>query len=262
MSSSDSLKILIVDTSKITRKIISSEFASSRFSVQEVSNLEESSKLAKEQKFDLITLGIHLEDGTGFELCRKIRSKEENFASANARILFVTSDFTDENRIIAHNAGANGFIQKTAELSSFQSTIVEILKDLIQEKSNAAQKPVQDLNHKILIVDDSELNLVLFRRLLESQGAEVKTAISGEHALQILKERPKDFHAVFTDLYMPSMNGNELCRIILKNPEWRRIRLGITSAAEESSLRPGEIPEGVGLFSKPYKTREIFDFLK
>ncbi|TGK06949.1 response regulator [Leptospira semungkisensis] len=264
LSSFEPLKILIVDTSKITRKIISSEFSSDRFSVQEVSNVEESSKLAKEQKFDLITLGIHLEGGTGFDLCRKIRSKgeKEKFASSNARILFVTSDFTNENRIIAHNAGANGFIQKTTELSSFQSTIAEILKDLMEEKENSSKEWEKRLSRKILIVDDSELNLVLFRRLLESNGAEVQTAISGEHALQILKERPTDFSALFTDLYMPIMNGNELCRIILKNPEWKGIRLGITSAADESSLKKGEVPEGVGLFSKPYNTTEICDFLK
>ncbi|TGL61121.1 response regulator [Leptospira sarikeiensis] len=260
----DRLKILIVDTSKVIRKIIASEFSSPGFEVKEVSNVTESSKLTKEEKFDLITLGIHLEGGTGFELCREIRGKgkKEKHASAAARILFVTSDFTDENRMIAHDAGANGFLEKTSELSSFQSTIAEILKDLIEEKRNTSKENPSLKQRKILIVDDSELNLVLFRRLLESKGAEVQTAISGVHALQILEERAGDFSAIFTDMYMPGMNGNELCKIVQINPKLSNIKLGITSAAGEFSLATDRVPDGVEFFSKPYNLDMICNFLQ
>ncbi|WP_208861162.1 response regulator [Leptospira neocaledonica] len=260
----EKLKILIVDTSKVILEIISAEFSSSLFAVQKVSLMEEAAKLARENKFDLITLGIHLEGGTGFDLCKEIRGKDkkEKFASTAARIIFVTSDFTEENRMIAHNAGADGFIEKSQELSSFQSTIDEIVKDLIQEKKDPSQKNPSLEKRKVLIIDDSELNLVLFRRLLESKGAEVQTAISGKHALQILEENPKDFQAIFTDMYMPGMNGNELCSIVQKNPAFSQIRLGITSAAGESSFTRDKIPNGVELFSKPYDMQEICDFLK
>ncbi|WP_208653460.1 response regulator [Leptospira koniambonensis] len=261
---SEKLKILIVDTSKVILEIISSEFSSSLFDVQKVSLMEEAAELARKTKFDLITLGIHLEGGTGFDLCKEIRGKgkKEKFASSAARIIFVTSDFTEENRIIAHNSGADGFIEKTQELSSFQSTIGEIIKDLIAEKKEPSQKNPSLAKRKVLIIDDSELNLVLFRRLLESKGAEVQTAISGKHALQILEERPKDFEAIFTDMYMPGMNGNELCSLVQKNPAFSQIRLGITSAAEESSFTRDKIPSGVELFSKPYDMQVICDFLK
>ncbi|GBF39952.1 response regulator [Leptospira johnsonii] len=260
----EKLRILIVDTSKVILEIISSEFSSSLFEVQKVSLVEEAALLARENKFDLITLGIYLEGGTGFDLCGEIRSKgkKEKFASSEARIIFVTSDFTEENRMIAHNAGADGFIEKSQELSSFQSTIDEIIKDLIQEKKIPSQKNPNLAKRKVLIIDDSELNLMLFRRLLESKGAEVQTAISGKHALQILEEKPKDFAAIFTDMYMPGMNGNEFCSIVQKNPAFSQIRLGITSAAEESSLALDKVPSGVELFSKPYDIQEICNFLK
>lgn len=262
--SSEKLKILIVDTSKVILEIISSEFSSTLFEVQKVSLVQEAAQLARDNKFDLITLGIYLEGGTGFDLCREIRSKDkkEKSASSRARIIFVTSDFTEENRMIAHNAGADGFIEKTQELNSFQSTIDEIVKDLIEEKKNLSQKNPSLTKQKVLIIDDSELNLMLFRRLLESKGAEVQTAISGKHALQILEEKPKDFAAIFTDMYMPGMNGNEFCSIVQKNPVFSQIKLGITSAAEESSFAIDKIPSGVELFSKPYDIQEICNFLK
>lgn len=260
----EKLKVLIVDASKVILEIISSEFSSSLFEVQKISLIEEAALLAKEKKFDLITLGIYLEGGTGFDLCRKIRSKDkkEKFASSGARIIFVTSDFTEENRMIAHNVGADGFIEKTQDLKSFQSTIDEIIKDLVEEKKDPSQKNPSLTKRKLLIIDDSELNLMLFRRLLESKGAEVQTAISGKHALQILEKNPQEFEAIFTDMYMPDMNGNEFCNIVQKNPAYSHIRLGITSAAEESSFALDKIPSGVELFSKPYDIQEICKFLK
>ncbi len=267
MSNLGKFKVLIVDSGKIIRKVISSEFSDSKFIVTEVADVEESSKLAKEEQFDLITIGIHLEGGSGFDLCRKIRGRDGNdikYASSRARILFVTSDFTDKNRIIAHDSGADGFIEKSGDLVTFKSSIAAILHDLLEEKKREADsnsKKTKPLDQKILIVDDSELNLILFRRLLESKGATVFTAISAEHALDILEINFKSISAVFSDLYMPYINGDELCRRILNNPKFAGIRLGITTAAEESSMSSEQIPKDVSIFSKPYNAEELLRFL-
>ncbi|TGL54199.1 response regulator [Leptospira wolffii] len=265
-SHSKRLKILIVDSGKVTRNIIASEFPSSQFEVKELANVEEAGRLAMKEEFDLITLGIHLEGGTGFDLCRRIRGFEKDsrkYASSSARILFVTSDFTERNRIHAHDSGADGFIEKSVDLALFKASIAAILQDLLQENSykmEFRQKNRPLTNRKILIVDDSELNLVLFRRLLESQGAEIQTAISAEHALRILEENPHKVSAIFSDLYMPNMNGDEFCRIIQSKAEFFGMKLGITTAADESSLSD-PFPEGVRIFSKPYKIEEIVSFL-
>lgn len=260
------LKILIVDSGKVTRNIIASEFSISYCEIQEIAGVEEASRLAKEVEFDLITLGVYLEGGTGFELCAQIRgigSNRPTFASSGARILFVTSDFTEKNRIIAHDSGADGFIEKSADLATFKASISTILQDLLHENKNKAltqkrEKPL--LNQRVLIVDDSELNLVLFRRLLESQGAAIHTAISAEHALTLLESIAEPLTAVFSDLYMPKMNGDELCHLISKKEKFKKTKLGITTAAEESTLA-GTLPEGVKVFSKPYRIEDILAFL-
>ena len=64
----------------------------------------------------------------------------------------------------------------------------------------------------MLVVDDEPQITRVLRTVLSSQGYQVRTAAEGEAALANFKEwRPE---LVITDLYMPHMDGVELCRRI------------------------------------------------
>src|SRR5215471_19856073 len=65
---------------------------------------------------------------------------------------------------------------------------------------------------RVLVVDDEPQITRVLRTVLSSQGYQVRTAAEGEAALQNFTEfRPE---LVITDLYMPHMDGIELCRRI------------------------------------------------
>src|SRR5437667_11716773 len=65
---------------------------------------------------------------------------------------------------------------------------------------------------RVLVVDDEPQITRVLRTVLTSQGYQVRTAAEGEAALSNFKEwRPE---LVITDLYMPHMDGVELCRRI------------------------------------------------
>jgi len=65
---------------------------------------------------------------------------------------------------------------------------------------------------KVLVVDDEPQITRVLRTVLSSQGYQVQTAAEGEAALSTFNEfRPE---LVITDLYMPHMDGVELCRRI------------------------------------------------
>jgi len=65
---------------------------------------------------------------------------------------------------------------------------------------------------RVLVVDDEPQITRVLRTVLTSQGYQVKTAGEGEAALANFAEwRPE---LVITDLYMPHMNGLELCKRI------------------------------------------------
>src|SRR5881275_1096124 len=67
-------------------------------------------------------------------------------------------------------------------------------------------------NSRVLVVDDEPQITRVLRTVLSSQGYQVRTAAEGEAALTNFTEwRPE---LVITDLYMPHMDGIELCRRI------------------------------------------------
>ena len=65
---------------------------------------------------------------------------------------------------------------------------------------------------RVLVVDDEPQITRVLRTVLSSQGYQVRTAAEGEAALSNFKEWNPEL--VITDLYMPHMNGVELCRRI------------------------------------------------
>src|SRR6266851_2646170 len=65
---------------------------------------------------------------------------------------------------------------------------------------------------RVLVVDDEPQITRVLRTVLSSQGYQVRTAAEGESALSSLNEWHPEL--VITDLYMPRMDGVELCRRI------------------------------------------------
>ncbi|WP_051226755.1 ATP-binding response regulator [Butyrivibrio sp. MC2013] len=64
---------------------------------------------------------------------------------------------------------------------------------------------------KILIVDDTKLNLKLIKKLLEPTQVQVTTAESGPKALSLLEE--EEYDLIFMDHLMPDMDGIETYKL-------------------------------------------------
>jgi signal transduction histidine kinase len=67
-----------------------------------------------------------------------------------------------------------------------------------------------EIKIKIILVDDEELILGMFRTVLEMRGYEVEVAVDGQQALQLCTEN--DYHIMITDLNMPNMDGMALLK--------------------------------------------------
>jgi len=65
---------------------------------------------------------------------------------------------------------------------------------------------------KILVVEDEELNIKLFKMILQSQRYEVITAENGKKGVELAKELLPD--VILMDIMMPVMNGFEATKII------------------------------------------------
>lgn len=105
----------------------------------------------------------------------------------------------------------------------------------------------------ILLVEDSVLIRAMEKRILESGGYEVITAVDGVDALNILKNR--SFAAVVTDIIMPNMDGLTLTERIRAMPIYKDLPIIlVTSLASNEDKR-----RGLDLGANAYIPKPSFD---
>ena len=104
----------------------------------------------------------------------------------------------------------------------------------------------------ILIVDDSETNLVLMQAVLRDKGYATKSAKSAVHALKMINDiQPK---LILLDLVMPEINGQELLTKLKSNSLTSHIPVIIVSAITDNDIRNDCLEKGaVYYMSKPVK---------
>ena len=71
---------------------------------------------------------------------------------------------------------------------------------------------------QVLVIDDDAVVGRSFDRVLSEKGYEVSTALSGEEAMDTIKET--NFDVVFTDIKMPGMDGLEVTERIKERCPW------------------------------------------
>jgi CheY-like chemotaxis protein len=94
-----------------------------------------------------------------------------------------------------------------------ESILVESINvDLSQEAVSLKRAEVPSPKAKILCVDDEDVILDSFRKILVLDGYSIDTVTSGYQALNLIKSHHYDF--VFTDLKMPEMDGVEVTKTV------------------------------------------------
>ncbi len=82
----------------------------------------EADEFLKSNETSLVLLDINLSDGSGFELCKKIRQ------TLNIPILFISARNTDDDKIIALNIGGDDYIEKPYSLGVLLAKVKVVLK--------------------------------------------------------------------------------------------------------------------------------------
>jgi PAS domain S-box-containing protein len=70
---------------------------------------------------------------------------------------------------------------------------------------NVGECALKDL--RVFVVDDSDINLEVTKRILELHGARVWLARNGQEAIDWLRKAPYDFDVVLMDVQMPALDG-------------------------------------------------------
>ena len=93
----------------------------------------------------------------------------------------------------------------------------------------------------VLIVEDNELNMKLFRDLLEAHGYQTSGTSNGFEALDLVRKLRPDL--ILMDIQLPQVSGLEVTRWIKDDPELRTIPVVAVTAfamkGDEEKIREG-----------------------
>ncbi len=111
---------------------------------------------------------------------------------------------------------------------------------------------------KVLVVDDSPVDLQNLKLIVEEAGYQVITASSGNEALDKAKSFRPD--VILMDVVMDGVDGFEACRNITRENSTNDIPVYfVTSKNQKADRVWGELQGGKGMITKPYTRDQILD---
>jgi CheY-like chemotaxis protein len=131
-----------------------------------------------------------------------------------------------------------------------------ILNEVIQHKEKTMGKEKETL--KILVVDDSEIDLEILQAQLEGLGFQnIIRCSDSRDANRLARQHRPDL--ILLDIMMPELTGGEVRELLKENPETREIPVIYISAIikkkEQTSFEG--FAGGQIIIAKPYYAEEI-----
>lgn len=114
---------------------------------------------------------------------------------------------------------------------------------------------------RILVVDDTPLNVRLLTSILEIEGYNVVTATNGPDALELVPQTAPD--VVLLDVMMPGMDGFEVCRRIKAEEFSAHLPVVMVTALQDTQNRVQALEAGADDFlTKPVDEVEVLARVK
>ncbi len=247
------MKILIVEDEPLMRKIIRRELINGGYEVVEAASGAMAVEILKEGPLpELITLDVEMPGMNGFATLKKIQkllggSSPGSKNKMEVPVVFLSSRNTLDDRRKGFQLGAADYVTKPVTKGRLLKSVDNILKP---------QNRLKGLT--VLVVDDSRLARHLLTDILMSEGLEVMTAVDGVEAFEILNKQASKINVVITDLAMPRMEGDELCRCIRTELDLKHLPVIVLTGTEDRKMVLELFKSGAtDYLAKPFEKEEL-----
>lgn len=132
----------------------------------------EAAKLWAEGKYDLVILDVSLPDGSGFDLCKKIRQ------TSRVPIMFLTAADEETDIIMGLDIGGDDYMTKPFKLAVFLSRV------------NALLRRSENFNQAETELDSNGIRVSLLSREVRKNGTPVELTASEFKLLCLFMENP------------------------------------------------------------------------
>lgn len=234
-------RVLAIDDDTILTERLKAESEAWGFRIKIAPNLAAARSMLALTKPDLILLDLSFPETEedGLILLRELTER-----SPNLPVIVFTGRDSLADRLAVSRLGAKQFLHKPATTEQIFRAISRVLSK------------TQELQAKVLIVDDDRTALAHLSALLKPWGLEVITLSEPQRFWEkLLANSP---NLLILDLQMPQVSGLELCQVVRQDAQWGDLPILVVTARTDAEILQQAFAAGADDFiTKPVLGPEI-----
>ena len=170
-------RILIVEDEPDIRSTLEYNLHRDNFQTESVGNLLDAEKILSTSNISLILLDLMLPDGSGLDLCRKLKA---NQSTNSIPIIILTAKDDEVDKVVGFELGADDYVTKPFSVRELILRIKAILKRKVQKpevtevEREFGELRIDSDSHEVF-VNDEEVSLTalefrLLKQLVDRRG--------------------------------------------------------------------------------------------
>jgi PAS domain S-box-containing protein len=260
-------RVLVVDDRPINRQIVQQQLTARGMEVDEADNgmtaLNALAAAAEAGKpYDVVLIDMKMPRIDGSTLGRLILSEPD---WAHPKLVLMTSMHAGDSAQPLLKSGFSDYLVKPVKESRLLQSLLKVLApeqvpsvvdELFQEESSTPDKG-QEKSLKILIVEDTPINLKLVQHQIRLLGHQWDAVENGKAALEKLTQHQYDI--VLMDCQMPVMDGYEATKALrkLEGEDRHTVVIGMTAYAMQGDREKCLAAGMDDYLSKPVMVKDL-----
>ena len=266
------LQVLVADDHASARTMLADTVKSMGWQVDIAESGEDAlsrsmARLQRNNPYDVFLLDWRMEGIDGLMTARAIREADQAQSQTQSPIIImVTAHAREDIWSEADPTLVDAVISKPVTPSSLFNAIIQARQRRGTSEARSAALPspeaqVDIRGLRVLVVDDSDINREVARRILESEGVVVSCVNDGSEAVAWLREHSVDL--VFMDIQMPIMDGYQATQEIRHQLHLSTLPIIALTAGAFKAQQEAALAAGMDDFlSKPYNIDQIINVVR
>ena len=171
------MNILVIEDEPDIRKNLEYNLAREGFKVSAVGSLSDANETLKNNVFSLILLDLMLPDGSGLDLCKKIKGNPE---TESIPIIILTAKDDEVDRVVGFELGADDYVTKPFSVRELILRVKAMLKrgikksDVVEVERQFGDLKIDVDSHEVHVdsslIELTALEFRLLRELVDKRG--------------------------------------------------------------------------------------------